>query len=181
MDNRLRRSSLWAQAAYIALVLAALAPTTSCSRQGTARQMTAAESAQAVQALTTWLECEECQDGELAAVTRYGQTVVPSLIAVLDGGPSPASREQMRRQLEVRYDELAERAQRNPNARLASSKDQFIALYLGNFDAQYRVRAAQALAAIGGQRSRGALEAALGKAQRGDVDSEIRRLLRTMK
>ena len=180
MQNGSKRRPAWAQVACVAALLTPL-PTTSCRQQETPRQMTAAESAQALQAMTTWFECEECQDGELAAVTKYGDAVVPSLIAVLNDGLSPASRERIRLDLEARYDQLAARAQQRPNAKLASTKDQFAALYLGNFDAQYRVRAAQALAQINGARARSALEGALGKPHRADVDSVVRGLLRTMK
>src|SRR5882757_3199058 len=138
----------WRASAAAACILSALfvlMSTASCSQQTTARPMSTAESAQALEALTTWFECEECQEGELAAVTKYGEAVVPSLIAVLNGGLSPASRERMRLDLESRYDQLTARAQQHPNQKLASTKDEFTALYLGNFDAQYRVRAAQAL------------------------------------
>jgi hypothetical protein len=99
----------------------------------------------------------------------------------LNGGLAPASRELVRRQLEVRYDDLTERARRNPNTRPAGTKAQFVTLYLDNLDAQYRVRAAQALGAIGGQRPRAALEAALAKAPRADVRAAIRTALNTIR
>jgi hypothetical protein len=176
-----RRSSPWAGAASTSLVLAALSLTASGCREARRDEMSAEESAHAVEALTTWFECEECQSGELAAVANYGQPVVPSLVAVVNGGLSPATRENLRRELEVRYDELAARRQTTPNARLGSSKEQFTALYLSNRDAQYRARAAQALAAIGGKQARGALEAALRGPQRDDVQEVIRRSLSAMK
>ena len=158
--------------------LATLMSVTACDRQ---QKMSPAESGQAVQTLTTWFECEECQSGELEAVQKYGQAVVPSLIAVLDGGLSPAKREQTRSELEARHDALTERARKNPNAKPTSTKEQFTAQYLGNFDAQYRVRAAQALAAIGGDKARAALQAAARKPHRGDVQAVIETSLRTVR
>ena len=159
----------------LALLMATLSPSVSCAQQRTQAPMTAAESARAAEILTMWFQCDECEAGELAAVTSFGQAVVPSLIAVLDGGLSAAAREQLRLDLGNRYDALVSHSRTNPNAKPASSKEEFVAMYLGNRDAQYRVRAAQALGAIGGDRARSALQAALGKAQRPDVHAAIRR------
>ena len=113
-------------------------------------------------------------------MTRFGQAIVPSLVAVLNEGPSPATRELLRRELERRYDQLAEFARKNPDAKVASTKEEFVAMYLRNFDAQHRVRAAQALGAIGGRQAR-ALEAAAGKAERDDVRTTARRSLEKMR
>jgi hypothetical protein len=152
-------------------------PATALSQQ----KLSPTESAQALEALTTWFECEECEAGELAAVTRYGQAVVPSLAAVLRGGLSPAAREHLRRELELRYDALIERSKKNPNAKPKSSKPRFVSRYLDNRDAQYRVRAAQALAAIGGEEARRALEEASRQRHRGDVQAVIRSSLQKVK
>jgi hypothetical protein len=114
----------------------------------------------AAQALANWLECEKCEHGELEAVTRDGQANVPSLIMTLNQGPLPATRESLRRELEARYEQLVEQSKKNPNAPITATKERFVELYLGNVDAQQRVRAAQALASIGGDRARAALEAA---------------------
>lgn len=177
MRNSLTKASARSLYAALGSVIVAFWPATSCGQQRSANQMSAAESAQAVEAMTTWFECEECQGGELEAVRRYGQAVVPSLIAVLDQGLSPAMREQMRREFAARYDALGAQAQRNPSAKVASTKEEFTALYLGNLEAQYRVRAAQGLASIGGAQARVALERALNKQQRSDVQTAIRQSL----
>jgi hypothetical protein len=164
-------------------VLTTLMTMTSCRPQGEQVQSTpsAADSANVVEALVTWFECEECQAGELAAVTKYGQSAVPSLISVLRGGLSPAKRELVKRQLEERHDTLTAAARRNPHLKLASTKEQFVALYLGNFDAQYSARAAQALATIGGPEARNALEDALRTDRREPVRETIRTSLQRMK
>jgi hypothetical protein len=181
MYYRLKRNSLGAKTACLSLVLAAFLTAAACQQNAEVSRQSPAESAKAVEDLVTWFECEECQSGELAAVTKYGQTVVPSLIAVLRGGLSPASRELLRRQLEDRYAALTDEAQRRPNLKLASNKEQFVTLYLGNFDAQYRARAAQALGAIGGAQARAALDEGLRSQQREDVRRTISESLRTMK
>jgi hypothetical protein len=143
--------------------------------------MDQAENWKAVQALTAWFECEECEEGELRAVLRYGQSVVPSLIAALNHGPSPASRELQRLGIERRYEELVRQAEQKPERKLASTKEEFVSRYMSNFDAQYRVRAAQALAAIGGRDARSALEKALPQAPRADVRTTIQQSLEKMK
>jgi hypothetical protein len=172
-DMKLRATALW-----LAVVL--LLPMTAWGQTGAPR-LSKQNSERAAQVLATWLECEDCQSGELKAVTRYGQAIVPSLAAVLEAGPSPATGELLRRELEARYDKLAEFAQKNPNAKVASTKEEFVAMYLRNFDAQHRARAAQALGAIGGTQARAALEAAAGKAERDDVRTTVRQSLEKMK
>lgn len=166
--------------AFVALVLAAVA-LASCVPPGGGGETAAQDSTRIVETLTTWFECEECQEGELAAVTKYGERVVPTLTAVLNNGLSPATRENLRLVFEERYDTLAARARTKENAPVRGTKAEFVGRYLSNFDAQYRVRAAQALAAIGGQSARSALETAAARGNRPDVAAEITRLLRTMR
>jgi hypothetical protein len=138
------------------------------------------ERASAAQALTDWLECEYCGHSELAAVTLFGQAIVPGLIAALDQGLSPAARDDLRRALEERYDRLVEQSKNNPHAPIGVTKEKFVELYLSLSDAQHRVRAAQALAAIGGERARTALEAAATQAPRDDVRAAVRESLRKL-
>jgi hypothetical protein len=175
-DQGARRLS-WGGAAGLALALMALRPGMTVGQQ----KMSPAESAQAVAALTTWFECEECESGELARVQKYGAAVVPSLSAVLDRGLSPAKREQLKVQLEARHDTLTKRADKNPKLNPRMSKERFTAHYVENFDAQYRIRAAQALASIGGAQARSALEVAGRKRNRKDVQEVITSSLRTVR
>lgn len=130
----------------------------------------------ATYALSAWLESEDSDLSELTALTRYGQSVVPSLAAALDAGPSPARRERLRRSLNLEYDELATQVRKDATRKIPSRED-YIAHYLGNFEALYRARAAQALGALGGQVARNALESALGKTTRSDVRTAIQRSL----
>src|SRR5512134_3649634 len=60
--------------------------------------------------IVAWLECDECSEGELAAVVKLGQAAVPSLAANLRDGPSPARREQLRRHLEESHARLKDRS-----------------------------------------------------------------------
>jgi hypothetical protein len=151
--------------------------TKSVEQQPEAPQLTPQKSAEATQALVEWFECEECEAGELSAVTEYGEAVVPILISTLNQGPSPASRELVRRELETRYDELSSYSKEHPNVELASSKEEFVTIYLSNYVALYRVRAALALGAIGGKNAEEALESALKDADRDVVRSSIQHAL----
>jgi hypothetical protein len=133
------------------------------------------------QALVEWFECEECEEGQLEAVAKYGEQVVPSLRAALLEGAAPATEELTRRELETRYDELQRYAATHPEAKVASSKEEFVAMYVGNLHAQYRTRAAQGLSRIGGPTAVRALEEGLGRADRPDVRGSIEAALKTAK
>jgi hypothetical protein len=165
------------QARLVVLAIALLFPITAIGQQESGKRLSREESVNAIDALATWFECEECHPAQLIAVTRYGQIVVPSLVASLNGGLSPASRELLRRFLDARYTELTEQGENDPRLKITSSRNDFVARHLEDFDARYRIRAAQALVAIGGAEARKALEAALSKAERADVRTVIQQSL----
>jgi hypothetical protein len=155
-----------------AMLLVALATDTARSQQ---------EPGNASQALANWLDCEDCAQGELDAVTHHGQAIVPSLIEALNQGPSPAALDALRKALAERYGQLVEQSNKNARAPIAVSRDRFVELYGGTWDAQHRMRAAQALAAIGGERARAALDASARQAERDDVRAAVTKLLTVMK
>jgi len=165
-----------ASISLVALILLA-GCTKSVEQQSEVLVLTPEESAKATQVLVEWFECEECEAGELSSVTEYGEAVVPILISTLNQGPSPASRELVHRELETRYDELVAYSNEHPNVKLASSKEEFVTIYLSNYIALYKVRAALALGAIGGKNAEKALESALKDADRDDVRSSIQNAL----
>jgi len=115
-------------------------------------------------AIVEWLECEECRAGELEAVVRLEQAAVPSLVAALREGPPPVRREAQRRHLIATYQRL----------KLTMSEDDYVRRYAENYEALYRIRAADALAAIGGPTARQALEAAAAQPYREDVTRAVR-------
>jgi hypothetical protein len=139
------------------------------------------ETVKATQALARWFECTDCEAGQLRAVTRFGQAIVPSLAATLNGGLSPATRETTRRFYAARYEELEKQGRADPRFKMSSTKDEFVALYVDGLDARYRIRAAQALAAIGGTEARNALQMALGQAKRADVQTAIQQSLKDIR
>ena len=125
--------------------------------------------------LVDWLECEECVDGELEAVATLGEEIVPSLIASLEVGPAPASRELMRYHLIATYQDLVEYEQTHPEAAVTMSEQEYVDTYLANFDALYRGRSAEALGKIGGAKAKAALTGMLRKSTslRADVRQSI--------
>lgn len=149
-------------------VIVLLAP--ACQTRMTAdsvSMMTPEHAVAARRAIVAWLECEECADGELAAVVRLEQTAVPSLVASLRDGPPPARREAQRRHLVLTYRRL----------KLAMTEEQYVRRYAENYFALYRIRAADALSAIGGPAATQALEDAAAEPYRDDVKAAIRAAL----
>lgn len=128
--------------------------------------------------MTQWLECEECEAGELEAlkdaVTKERTIALPILLAALREGPPAENREQEEKALQQRYDELVSYSESHPEAKPPVGKEEFVRLYLSNYEASYRIRAAQALAEIGGPEARQAIEEAL---KRGDPRNDVMRVL----
>jgi hypothetical protein len=165
-------SAKWVCAASAVLILAAFAAGTAWGQR---------DAGLAAQALANWLESEDGDHDELQAVTQHGQAIVPSLIAALNEGPSPATHDELGRALAERYEQLVEQSKKNPHAPIAVTRDRFVELYGGALDTQHRIRAAQALAAIGGERALAALEAAASQAPRDDVRAAVTTLLMGIK
>ena len=161
---------VWLTFALVLMPLAAGAQSTPLST---------AQSERAARTLSAWLEAEVFDPSELQPLIQYGQAVVPSLIAALNAGPSPARRERLRHSLDAEHDMLLEQARNSPGRKLPPKGD-YIDHYAANFEALYRIRAAQALAAIGGAEARKALEAAAGKAGRDDVRAAIQESLKQL-
>lgn len=168
------------------LLLSAACATTNTTATGEATRTAAvapnaARAEAARQALVEWFECEECEEGQLAAVVKYGAVMIPNLRGALLEGLSPASEELLRRDLARRYDELRRYAETHPNAKPAGTREEFVELYVANYHAQYRVRAAQALGALGGEEAAKALEEGGRRAERPDVRREIEAALKRVK
>jgi hypothetical protein len=159
------------------LVLAAIFPAVAPAQP---KDLGSAESEQAVRAIAAWLNSDDHDARRLAPLKKYGQAMVPSLIAALDAGPSSARREFARRSLETQYETLAAYSVSDSKFRMRSKAD-FVQHYMGNFETLYRIRAAQALGAIGSSEARTALEAAAGKAGREDLRKELQRALKGIK
>jgi hypothetical protein len=125
----------------------------------TAAALTPEEAAAARRTIERWLECDECLDGELDAVLRLGPIAVPTLVATLRDGLSPATRASLELDLRARHAELAARAKGRPPLAVET----FVREQLAIQQARYQVRSAQALARIGGPDAKRALDDALAR------------------
>ena len=136
------------------------------------RVLTVEGSRQVRHTVVKWFECEECVDGELAAVVALGDLVVPTLGATLKQGPSPASRAAVDLRLRERHAELVELAARDRSIAPGDASD-YVGVYMSNFVARYRSRAAYALGEIGTKAALGALRAA----PRAELRADVRELV----
>lgn len=139
-----------------------------------AQEMPADQALALRQAVTAWLECEECTEGQLEAVAKLGELAVPSLGAALERGPSPASLERLQTHLERNYREMAVYAETHAEVKMDVKLDEYVKIYLENYVAGHRARAAEALGKIGGANARARLESASKLKLRSDVLAVVR-------
>ena len=137
------------------------------------RALTPEQAVEARRAIITWLECEECNQGELRAVVRLGPTVVPTLAATLKEGPSQASLEFFRRYLIATYRSLKKFESTHHQSNVLLTETDYVNQYLDNYLALYQIRAAEALAAIGGPAAKTALKEAMQLPLRPDVSAKV--------
>jgi len=164
-------------------IVALSLPIISCGRrpQNGQEKMTPVQATEARRAIAAYLECEECDSGELEALVKLGQKVAPSLAATLRDGPAPATRELYRRQLLAAYRGLKEYEANHREAKVLMGEEKYVKTYLDNQAAYHRIRAATVLAAIGGEVARKALEQAQEAAYRDDVKLAVNAALDKLK
>lgn len=146
-----------------------------------AATLTPAQALEVRKAVIAWIECEECTDGELDRLLKYGQLAVPTLGAMLERGPSPANLERYRLHLETSYRNLAEYSRTHSEVKLNPSSEAYVEQYLANYRALYAVRSAQALSRIGGDAARNYLDTASRRPMRADVNLSIQESLKAMR
>lgn len=143
--------------------------------------VTPEQSAQVRQTVVNYLECDECENGELESIVKLGGITVTGLAATLHEGPSLAKREVIRRGLIRNYRKLKEYEQTHPTVKVPGTEEQYVKTYLNDYVAGYQVKAAFALAAVGGAQAKQALEDASRKQLRTDVQAAITKSLEKMK
>ena len=166
---------------FVKLLLATLAILSCGVSTQAATTLSPAKSLEVRKAVIAWVECEECTDGELDRLLKYGELAVPTLGAMLERGPSPANLERYRLHLENSYRQLAEYARTHPEAKLNPSPEAYVEQYLENYRALYAVRSAQALSKVGGEAARRYLEAAGKRRMRADVSLAIQESLKALR
>lgn len=167
--------------ALLTILLALCLAAPECKKGGTGTPPSPAEAAQIRHSIIAYLECEECMDGERAAVVKLGRTAVPTLAAALREGPSDVQLELLRRHITNTHRKLKEYEQTHPEAKPLRSVEFYVKLYTDNYLALHQSRAATALGAIGGPEARRALEEASRKPLRGDVQAAVKASLEKMK
>lgn len=145
-----------------------------------ATELSPEQSIEVRKAVVAWLECEECTEGEMERLARYGEYAIPTLVAVLERGPSPATLEKYRLHLESSYRNLVEYSRTHDEVKIDQSQEEYVKQYLENYQAHYAVRSAEALAKLGGPEARRALEAASKRKLRQDVDAVIQESVRAL-
>ena len=136
------------------------------------------ESINARKAIVVWLECEECNEGELQAVLKLGQLAVPTLANVLKEGPSPVKQEGYRYRLLDNYEAMQKFLKARPKpGPINISFEAYLALNMENYITLYKVRAATALGKIGGINARNALKEALASEQSDTVTKTAKEAL----
>lgn len=127
--------------------------------------------------LVAWLQCGECRDGELRAVRKLGPTAFPLLEAALEFGPAPAALAARRLELERSYRSLHAYAAGRRRMTIGLDEKPFVDAQLGSYVALYRLRAGQALLALGAPRAAAAVERALASDLRVDAKRSLRAAL----
>ncbi len=165
----------------ITTLLAFCLMTPECQKQGTPKPLTPEQATKVRREIVNYLECEECEDGELEAVVKLGPIAVLTLAATLREGPLQSSLELLRRHLTANYRKLKEYERTHPEVIVPGTEQQFVTIYLDNYVAQHQGRAAKGLAAIGGTEAKRALEEASVKPLRDDVKAVVKSSLEKMK
>jgi hypothetical protein len=109
-----------------------------------------------------WLQCEECTEGELDSVRSLGSKpeTVDTLSEDLLAGPADYRRANVKEQFESLYtDDSLDAVSEGSQPSL--TRAEYVNEYLDNFINLYRVRAARALAEIGGPKAKAVLDSAV--------------------
>jgi hypothetical protein len=118
------------------------------------------------------MECEECREGQRAAVTRLGAAAVPVLGQYLRG-PTPERRAEVRRSLLAAYLKMKEYESDHSNAKVPMTQEEYVKTYLDNFIALYQVRSATGLGDIGGPEAARLLDEARRQPLREDAKAVV--------
>jgi hypothetical protein len=103
--------------------------------------------------VAVWLECAGCpieQIGSLVKDPEAAAEALPILIEALQNGPAAEARASFETKSGERFDSLAEYAKKHPRAQPASTRDEWVKRNTNSYRIRYRIAAAQALGAIGG-------------------------------
>lgn len=123
--------------------------------------------------IQSWLECDSCDEKELEPVIKLGGKAVGSLKTALIEGPPDGDLALLRSNLRATYQKVKKRADAAGKPSPTQTEEAFVNTYENNYVSLYRIRAATALGAIGGEQARQALDEANKQRYRKDVDRSI--------
>jgi hypothetical protein len=130
-------------------------------------------------AVDRWLTCEECNNGELAAVLASGAQAFGPLRERLLTGPDPSKLHRLENGLAQRAHRLQDSVPLPPNhvppahGQLTVDEQRYVDTFLSNYTAIVEKRAALALAKIGGPEAKALLQQAGTLNLRSDVHTFI--------
>jgi len=138
------------------------------------------ESNIAFRALLDWFNCDGCHEGELEAVVRLGRPALSPLATVLENGPSTPELVAYNLHLRNAEHDVSRSTDvgSRPNGPIGS--EAYVGLNKARFDYRYRVRAATAIARIGGAEARAALRHALNLGLPAGIRDRIQVLLQNL-
>lgn len=126
-----------------------------------AQDLPAAEATEIRRLIQTWLECSVCDNDEsdpvLKPLIKRGKAAVGSLKLALLDGPSAGDIELLRAHLRTSYTKMRDRPVTPGGFSRSQNQDSFVKEYENNYIAAYRIRAAQALGAIGAAQASNAI------------------------
>jgi hypothetical protein len=178
----IRLHNAWRLGLLGSCIIAAVSPVAAF-----AQDLSSAEASQVRRLIQTWLDCSVCDNDEsdptLKPVIERGAAAIGSLGTALLDGPSAGDIELLRAHLRTSYKKLKDRPVTPGGFSPSRTQESFVKMYVDNYGAAYRIRAAQALGAIGAAQALGSIavnqaKQALeeGKTQRNprdDVDQAI--------
>jgi hypothetical protein len=120
--------------------------------------LTPDEATQVRRLIQTWLECSVCDyddsSPELRSVIERGGAAIEPLRTALLEGPSAGDLELLRAHLRTTYKKLKDSAITPGELPISRTQESFVEMYVDNYVASYKIRAAQALGAIGAAQAR---------------------------
>lgn len=111
--------------------------------------------------IEAWLECVECNAGELQAVVKLGPPAVARLGPSLLAGPPAAKLQSYEKYLRKMYADMKAYEKTHPKNVVPFTEDEFVKRDMVKYTNLYRVRAATALGEIGGPEAAKVLDKAL--------------------
>jgi len=127
-------------------------------------------------AVRRWLECNECRRFELTRLVQavsLRPAIFDQLALIAHEGTSPVLRARNLAHLKRVWTKVQDFAEDRPDVEPKMSLERYLEVYGGKYQALAQIKAAAALAAIGGADAAEALAEALAHARHSDADPDV--------